>query len=175
MKKQNSPLVGILMGSDSDWPTMKQAAEACAEFGINFEVHVLSAHRTPHDAAKFASEAEKRGMRVIICGAGAAAHLAGVVSSHTVLPVIGIPIESKALKGMDSLLSTVQMPSGIPVATVAIGGGRNAGLLAVQILATADKNLRKRFATFKTKLAVESRGKTKKLAAEIEQIQQKIK
>lgn len=171
MKKQNTPLVGIIMGSDSDWPAMKPAAETCAEFGISFEVHVLSAHRTPHDTATFASEAEKRGMRVIITGAGAAAHLAGVVASHTVLPVIGVPIESKSLKGLDSLLSIVQMPSGIPVATVAIGGGRNAGLLAIQILGVGDRELRKKFAAFKTRIASESRGKTKKLAAEVAQIQ----
>src|ERR1017187_381193 len=140
MKKQHSarPVVGIVMGSDSDWPTMKSAAEACAEFGVPHEVQVISAHRTPRDLERYASTAQQRGLRVIIAGAGGAAHLPGVTAAYTTLPVIGVPMESKALKGMDSLLSIVQMPSGIPVATVAIGGARNAGLLAVQILAVGD-------------------------------------
>ena len=132
-----SPLVGIIMGSDSDWPTLQPAAEACAEFGVPCEVRVVSAHRTPDDMARYAKTAHRRGLRVIIAGAGGAAHLPGMVASHTPLPVIGVPVESKALKGLDSLLSIVQMPAGVPVATVAIGGGRNAGLLAVQILAAA--------------------------------------
>ena len=126
------------MGSDSDWPTMKLAADACAEFGIATEAHVMSAHRTPDDVAEYARTAHTRGLRVLIAGAGGAAHLAGVVAAHTPLPVIGVPIESKSLKGLDSLLSIVQMPSGVPVATVAIGAARNAGLLAVQILAVSD-------------------------------------
>src|SRR4051812_5309915 len=140
MKKKSSTnnLVGILMGSDSDWPTMKAAAEACSEFGVGHEVMVISAHRTPDDLSRYASGAHQRGMKVIIAGAGGAAHLPGVTAAFTPLPVIGVPIESKALKGLDSLLSIVQMPSGIPVATVAIGGGRNAGLLAGQILAGGD-------------------------------------
>lgn len=175
MTKKTVPLVGIIMGSDSDWPTMKLAAEACAEFAVPFEVKVVSAHRTPGDMADYAKEAERRGLRVIIAGAGGAAHLPGMVASHTVLPVIGVPVESKALKGMDSLLSIVQMPAGVPVATVAIGAGRNAGLLAVQILGAGDKVLRKKIGVYKNKIAAESRGKTKKLAAEIEQIQQKSK
>src|SRR5689334_12652639 len=139
MKKKESgnASVGILMGSDSDWPTMKAAAEVCSEFGIEHEVSVISAHRTPEDLSRYATGAHERGMKVIIAGAGGAAHLPGVTAALTPLPVIGVPIESKALKGLDSLLSIVQMPSGIPVATVAIGGARNAGLLAVQILAVA--------------------------------------
>src|ERR1039457_6611870 len=151
MKKQHSarPVVGIIMGSDSDWPTMKSAAEACAEFGVPHEVQVISAHRTPRDLERYASSAQQRGLRVIIAGAGGAAHLPGVTAAFTPLPVIGVPMESKALKGLDSLLSIVQMPSGIPVATVAIGGARNAGLLAVQILAVADAGLLAKFRAFK--------------------------
>src|ERR1035438_7264362 len=146
MKKQHSsrPVVGIIMGSDSDWPTMKSAAEACAEFGVPHEVQVISAHRTPRDLERYASTAQQRGLRVIIAGAGGAAHLPGVTAAYTPLPVVGVPMESKALKGLDSLLSIVQMPSGIPVATVAIGGARNAGLLAVQILAVGDTALQKK-------------------------------
>src|ERR1041385_5933412 len=153
------PLVGILMGSDTDWPTMKGAADACAEFQIPCDVRVISAHRTPQDLADYASAAHKQGMRVIIAGAGGAAHLPGVTAAFTPLPVIGVPIESKALKGLDSLLSIVQMPSGIPVATVAIGGGRNAGLLAMQILGVADATLWNKLKEFKKRLAEESRAK----------------
>ncbi|HVM51383.1 MAG TPA: 5-(carboxyamino)imidazole ribonucleotide mutase [Candidatus Acidoferrum sp.] len=158
------PAVGILMGSDSDWPTMKAAADACAEFGVSSEARVISAHRTPKDLEEYASTAQERGLRVIIAGAGGAAHLPGVTAAFTVLPVIGVPIESKALKGLDSLLSIVQMPSGIPVATVAIGGARNAGLLAVQILAVSDDALQKAFVEFKARLAEESRAKNRNLA-----------
>src|SRR5262245_33093589 len=132
-KTVSSPKVGIIMGSDTDWPTMKGAADALAEFDIPAEIRVISAHRTPHDLSTYATSAYKRGLRVIIAGAGGAAHLPGVTAAFTPLPVIGVPIESKSLKGLDSLLSIVQMPSGIPVATVAIGGGRNAGLLAAEI------------------------------------------
>ena len=156
-------MVGILMGSDSDWPTMRMAAEACGEFGVATETRVMSAHRTPDDVAEYARTAEGRGLRVIIAGAGGAAHLAGVVAAQTVLPVIGVPIESKALKGMDSLLSMVQMPAGVPVACVAIGAARNAGLLAVQILAAGDEGLRARYREFKARLAEESRAKDAKL------------
>jgi 5-(carboxyamino)imidazole ribonucleotide mutase len=163
MKATDKPLVGILMGSDSDWPTMKLAVDACAEFGVVAESRVMSAHRTPDDVAEYARTAHTRGLRVLIAGAGGAAHLAGVVAAHTPLPVIGVPIESKALKGMDSLLSIVQMPSGVPVATVAIGAGRNAGLLAVQILATSDANLQTKYQEFKARLAEESRAKNAKL------------
>jgi 5-(carboxyamino)imidazole ribonucleotide mutase len=162
-KTNGKPAVGILMGSDSDWTTMKAAAEACAEFGVACEAQVISAHRTPHDLEKYAESAVSRGLRVIIAGAGGAAHLPGVTAAFTVLPVIGVPIESKALKGMDSLLSIVQMPSGIPVATVAIGGARNAGLLAIQIIATGDSALQKKFVDFKARLAEESRAKNRTL------------
>jgi 5-(carboxyamino)imidazole ribonucleotide mutase len=151
------------MGSDSDWPTMKAAADACDEFGIAHEARVISAHRTPDDLADYARSAFARGLRVIVAGAGGAAHLPGVTAAFTTLPVIGVPIESKALKGLDSLLSIVQMPSGIPVATVAIGGGRNAGLLAVQILAVGDTELQKQVQAFKERLAEESRAKNKTL------------
>ena len=163
MKAKSKALVGIIMGSDTDWPTMKGAADACAEFGIEHDVRVISAHRTPHDLAAYASEAHKRGMKVIIAGAGGAAHLPGVTAAFTPLPVIGVPIESKALKGLDSLLSIVQMPSGIPVATVAIGGGRNAGLLAVKILAVSNPVLQKKVLAFKDGWRQESRAKNKNL------------
>ena len=153
MSKTESTLVGILMGSDSDWPTMKLAADVCAEFGIGAEVQVMSAHRTPDDVAQYARTAHTRGLRVLIAGAGGAAHLAGVMAAQTPLPVIGVPIESKSLKGLDSLLSIVQMPSGVPVATVAIGAGRNAGLLAVQILALSQPALQEKLAAMKRRLA----------------------
>ncbi len=152
------------MGSDSDWPTMKAAAEACAEFGVASEERVISAHRTPRDLERYATTARARGLQVIIAGAGGAAHLPGVAAAFTTLPVIGVPIESKALKGLDSLLSIVQMPSGIPVATVAIGGARNAGLLALQILAVGDAALQKKLLAFKARLATESRAKNRNLA-----------
>ncbi len=158
------PLVAILMGSDSDWPTMKAAADTCAEFGVPYEVRVSSAHRTPQDLSRVAAGAHKRGVRVIIAGAGGAAHLPGVIAALTPLPVIGVPIMSKALKGLDSLLSIVQMPGGVPVATVAIDGARNAGLLAVQILAVGDAALQGRFIAFKARLAAESRAKNRSLA-----------
>ncbi|HSU52866.1 MAG TPA: 5-(carboxyamino)imidazole ribonucleotide mutase [Candidatus Dormibacteraeota bacterium] len=163
--KSSKPLVGIIMGSDSDWPTMKAAADTCAEFSIGHEVQVISAHRTPDDLAQYAKSAHERGLRVIIAGAGGAAHLPGVTAAMTPLPVIGVPIESKALNGMDSLLSIVQMPSGIPVATVAIGGARNAGLLAIKILAVGDADLLQKVLGFKARLAEESRAKNQKLAA----------
>jgi len=160
MKK---PLVGIVMGSDSDLPVMKPAADACAEFGIPHEVKVVSAHRTPDDMAAYGRTAAKRGLKVIIAGAGGAAHLPGMLASHTTLPVIGVPVESKALKGLDSLLSIVQMPAGIPVATVAINNGRNAGLLAALILALDNKALGKKLVAFRKKQASESRAKNRKL------------
>jgi len=162
--KSSQPLVGILMGSDSDWPVMKAAAEACAEFGVPCEYRVISAHRTPGDLSRYASSARKRGLRVIIAGAGGAAHLPGVTAAYTTLPVIGVPILGKALNGLDSLLSIVQMPGGIPVATVAVGGARNAGLLAVQILATADAALQRKLEEFKQRLGEESRAKNRNLA-----------
>ena len=163
-KPSPKPIVGIIMGSDSDWPAMKGAADACAEFGIPHDVRVISAHRTPQDLARYASSAHTRGLRVIIAGAGGAAHLPGVTAALTPLPVIGVPMESRSLKGLDSLLSIVQMPSGIPVATVAIGGGRNAGLLAVQILAVSDPGLQKKVLAFKERLAAESRQKNRNLS-----------
>jgi 5-(carboxyamino)imidazole ribonucleotide mutase len=167
MTKQpaNQPLVAILMGSDSDWPTMKAAADALADFGIASEAKVISAHRTPRDLEQFASAARERGLRAFICGAGGAAHLPGVTAAFTTLPVIGVPIMGKALDGMDSLLSIVQMPPGVPVATVGINAARNAGLLAVQILSVGDAALQKKLDQFKLKLAEESRAKNKTLAA----------
>ncbi len=141
--------VGIIMGSESDWPVMEGAASTLKSFGIHFETRVLSAHRTPDETRKFAEDAVERGIKVIIAGAGGAAHLAGVIAAYTPLPVIGIPIPSKHLKGMDSLLSIVQMPSGVPVATVAIGGAKNAAILAAQILAIGDSDLFDRVAAFK--------------------------
>lgn len=157
------PQVGIIMGSDSDLDTMREAAKVCEEFGVGCEVRVLSAHRTPHDAAEYAGSAETRGLRVIIAGAGGAAHLAGVVAGHTTLPVIGVPIKSAALNGSDSLLSIVQMPAGVPVACVAIDGARNAGLLAMQILATADPGLRERLQAFKAQLVEKTRDKDRRV------------
>ena len=159
------PRVGILMGSDSDWPTMKAAAEALSGFGIASEAKVISAHRDPHGLEAYATGAAKRGLRVIIAGAGGAAHLPGVTAAFTTLPVIGVPIESKSLKGLDSLLSIVQMPPGVPVATVGIGAAKNAGLLAVQILALGDKHLQPALDKFKKQLTAESRAKNKTLAA----------
>jgi 5-(carboxyamino)imidazole ribonucleotide mutase len=164
MKEKKPPVIGIIMGSDSDWPTMSAAYEVCREFKIPCEVRVVSAHRTPDDMARYAKSAHRRGLRVIIAGAGGAAHLPGMVASHTPLPVIGVPVESRSLKGLDSLLSIVQMPGGIPVATVAIGGARNAGLLAVSILGAGDHRLHAAVMAFKRKLAAESRKRGRKLA-----------
>jgi 5-(carboxyamino)imidazole ribonucleotide mutase len=167
MKKHETvkPVVGILMGSDSDWPTIKAAADVCAEFGLAHEANVISAHRAPEDLRRYARTARERGLRVIIAGAGGAAHLPGVTAALTTLPVIGVPIQGKALDGMDSLLSIVQMPPGVPVATVGINAAKNAGLLAVQILATNDAGLQKKLESFKTRLAEDSRAKNKTLAA----------
>ena len=136
-----SPLVGLAMGSESDWPTMEAAADVLHEFGVPFEARVLSAHRTPDAMADYARTAAGRGLKVIVAGAGGAAHLPGMLAASTPLPVIGVPVATRNLRGLDSLLSIVQMPGGVPVATVAIGQARNAGLLAVQILATADPRL----------------------------------
>ena len=151
MAGTDGPLVGILMGSKSDWGTMQKTVEALQDFSVAHECRVLSAHRTPAETMEYAQTAEARGIEVIIAGAGGAAHLAGVIAAHTVLPVLGVPIESKSLKGMDSLLSTVQMPGGIPVATLAIGdaGARNAGLLAISILANKRNDLRERLHEFR--------------------------
>jgi 5-(carboxyamino)imidazole ribonucleotide mutase len=147
------------MGSDSDWPTMKKAADACDELGIRWEARVMSAHRTPEDVAEYARTAAGRGLRVVIAGAGGAAHLAGVVASFTALPVIAIPIETKLAGGLDSLLSMVQMPPGVPVACVGVGAGRNAGILAVQIIASGNAAMDAKMAQFKVKIAEESRAK----------------
>jgi 5-(carboxyamino)imidazole ribonucleotide mutase len=140
--------VGIIMGSDSDWPTMQPAAEALEEFGVTYEAHVVSAHRTPVKMIEYGQAAAGRGLQVIIAGAGGAAHLPGMVASVTPLPVIGVPVPLKYLDGMDSLMSIVQMPAGIPVATVSIAGGRNAGLLAVRILGASDPVLRRRIEAY---------------------------
>jgi 5-(carboxyamino)imidazole ribonucleotide mutase len=170
MNNEAAPRVGILMGSDSDWPKIKAAKEALSEFGVPCEVRVMSAHRTPGLVAEYATTAIQRGLQVIIAAAGGAAHLAGVVAAHTTLPVIGLPVPTEELGGLDSLLSTVQMPGDVPVASMAVGmgGPRNAGLFAVQILATADPNLRAKLAEFKTELA-------KKVAAKDAKLQEQIK
>jgi 5-(carboxyamino)imidazole ribonucleotide mutase len=160
----DKPLVGILMGSDSDWPVMKTAADALTEFGIASEARVISAHRDPHGLEEYVSSAIARGLKVIICGAGGAAHLAGVTAAFTTLPVVGVPILGKSTEGLDSLLSMVQMPPGVPVATVAINGARNAGILAAQIIATGDSRVQEELKKFKVKLTEESRAKNKTLA-----------
>ena len=154
----SGPIVGIVMGSDSDWPVMRPAAEALAEFAVPYEVGVYSAHRTPQRMLDYATSAAGRGLQVIVAGAGGAAHLPGMVASATPLPVIGVPVPLQHLDGMDSLLSIVQMPAGVPVATVSIGGARNAGLLAVRILGASDERLRDRMTAYQTDL--------KKLVAE---------
>jgi 5-(carboxyamino)imidazole ribonucleotide mutase len=164
MSKTNSPLVGILMGSDSDWPTMKAAADALTEFGIASEAKVISAHRDPRGLEEYVSSAGARGIKVIIAGAGGAAHLPGVTAAFTTLPVIGVPILGKSMNGLDSLLAIVQMPPGVPVATVAVNGGRNAGILAAQMLALGDARLQEELKKFKVKLMEESRAKNKTLA-----------
>jgi 5-(carboxyamino)imidazole ribonucleotide mutase len=159
MARHELPAVGIIMGSDSDYLVMKDAAAICSEFGIPHEMRIVSAHRTPRDMFMYAETAHMRGLRVIIAGAGGAAHLPGMVASLTPLPVIGVPIPSKALNGLDSLLSIVQMPVGVPVATVAIGGAKNAGILAVQIVATDNPELQRELVNFKAKMAEISRSK----------------
>jgi 5-(carboxyamino)imidazole ribonucleotide mutase len=160
----DKPPVGILMGSDSDWPVMKAAAEALAEFGIGSEAKVISAHRDPYGLEEYVSGAPARGLKAFICGAGGAAHLAGVTAAFTSLPVIGVPILGKSTDGFDALLSMVQMPPGVPVATVAINGARNAGILAAQILAVGDARLQEELKRFKVRLTEESRAKNKTLA-----------
>ncbi|WP_346764559.1 5-(carboxyamino)imidazole ribonucleotide mutase [Rhodococcus sp. HNM0569] len=152
MTATGGPRVGLIMGSDSDWPTMEAAALALAEFEVPFEVGVVSAHRTPQRMLDYARDAAGRGLEVIIAGAGGAAHLPGMVASATPLPVVGVPVPLKHLDGMDSLLSIVQMPAGIPVATVSVGGARNAGLLAVRILGAGDPALRTRMERFQRDL-----------------------
>ncbi len=159
----DTPLVGLIMGSDSDWPVMQAAAEALAEFDVPFEVGVVSAHRTPGRMLDYARGAAARDIRVIIAGAGGAAHLPGMVASATPLPVIGVPVPLAKLDGMDSLLSIVQMPAGVPVATVSIGGARNAGLLAVRILAASDPGLRARMEDFQRDLEAQVLAKDRAL------------
>ncbi len=155
--------VAVVMGSDSDFETMRPAFSTLREFGVRFEVRVISAHRTPERAARFASEAKASGFGAIIAAAGKAAHLAGVLAAHTTLPVIGVPIKSSTLDGLDALLSTVQMPSGVPVATVAIDGAANAALLAVQILALSDSALAEKLDEYKKRLAEETARKDEAL------------
>ncbi len=159
----SSPMIGIVMGSDSDWPVMKAAADICREFGIPCEVRIVSAHRTPTDLAEYGQTAHERGLLVIIAGAGGAAHLPGMLAAYSPLPVIGVPVPQANLQGLDSLLSIVQMPRGVPVATVAIGGALNAGLLAVQILATRDLALRDRVLAYKTARASDARAANQRL------------
>src|SRR5215468_9257469 len=156
-------LVGVVMGSDSDWPVMQDAAAALAEFGVGYEADVVSAHRMPHEMIRYGSGAAGRGLRVIIAGASGAAHLPGMLASVTPLPVIGVPVPLKHLDGLDSLLSIVQMPAGVPVATVAVGAARNAGLLAVRILAAADEGLRQRMIEFQADLYDQAKAKGARL------------
>lgn len=159
----SKPLVGIIMGSDSDLTVMSAAAAMCEEFEVEFEVSIVSAHRTPERLVEYSTSAEKRGIRVIIAGAGGAAHLPGMVAALTSLPVIGVPVKTSSLDGMDSLLSIVQMPGGVPVATVAINGAKNAGILATQILGVKDADLRKKISQYKSKMKEEVEQKVKKL------------
>ena len=160
-------LVGVIMGSDSDWPVMRSAAQALDEFSVPHEVSVVSAHRTPERMLDYARNAASRGVKVIIAGAGGAAHLPGMVASASVLPVIGVPVPLAHLDGLDSLLSIVQMPAGVPVATVSIGGARNAGLLAIRILAASDPALAGRMATFQQDLAQQVLAKDSALRADL--------
>lgn len=162
-----SKKVAVIMGSDSDLPIVKQAVQKLKEFNVPFEVHVMSAHRTPEDVAEFSKHAQENGFGVIISAAGKAAHLGGVLAAHTTLPVIGIPIKSSTLDGLDALLSTVQMPSGIPVATVAIDGAVNAAILAVQILALSDKELSDKLVDMKKQMSESVKAKDKKISQEI--------
>jgi 5-(carboxyamino)imidazole ribonucleotide mutase len=161
------PLVGVVMGSDSDWPVMEAAVTALSEFGVPWEADVVSAHRMPREMLSYGAEAAGRGLRVIIAGAGGAAHLPGMLAAVTPLPVIGVPVPLAYLDGMDSLLSVVQMPAGVPVATVAVGGARNAGLLAVRILGAADDGLRERMVTFQDQLRATAQAKGAALRARL--------
>ena len=171
MEHTNNPVVGIVMGSDSDWPIVSKATEILRNFGIAFEVRVISAHRTPELASRYATEAESRGLRVILAAAGGAAHLGGALAAHTVLPVLGIPIAGGALNGLDALLATVQMPAGIPVGTLTLGsaGPVNAAILAVQILATSDDALRQRLHDYKKELQRKVEAGNAKVAAALQQ------
>jgi 5-(carboxyamino)imidazole ribonucleotide mutase len=153
------PLVGVVMGSDSDWPVLEAAVTVLAEFGVAWEADVVSAHRMPREMIAYGSDAAGRGLRVLIAGAGGAAHLPGMLAAVTPLPVIGVPVPLAHLDGLDSLLSMVQMPAGVPVATVAVGGARNAGLLAIRILAVSDEGLRARMVAFQDELRAAAQGK----------------
>ena len=157
------PLVGVVMGSDSDWPVMEGAVEALQEFGVPVEVDVVSAHRMPEDMLRYGREAAGRGLKAIVAGAGGAAHLPGMLAAVTPLPVIGVPVPLRHLDGMDSLLSIVQMPAGVPVATVSVGGARNAGLLAVRVLAASDPELQQRMADFQVSLRDQAAAKGERL------------
>jgi 5-(carboxyamino)imidazole ribonucleotide mutase len=159
----DNPVVGVVMGSDSDWPTMKEAAEILDEFNVPFEKRVVSAHRTPAVMADYGAAAREKGLKVIIAGAGGAAHLPGMLASYTTLPVIGVPVKTSALGGVDSLYSIVQMPNGVPVATVAIGKAKNAGLLAIRILGVEDPELAEKLHDYHQSMANESIDKTKNL------------
>ena len=170
MVNDGKPLVGIVMGSDSDWPTMRAAAEICREFGVSFEARVVSAHRTPAEMADYGRTAHERGIRVIVAGAGGAAHLPGMLAAYSPLPVVGVPVPQKYLDGMDSLLSIVQMPRGVPVATVAIGGALNAGLLAVEILATSNDELLQKLIAYKASRAADARNASERVKAEAENL-----
>ncbi len=166
MRKQK-PQVAVLMGSDSDWSVMMGAVTRLREFGVECDVQVMSAHRTPARVSTYVTDAPKRGIRVFVVGAGAAAHLAGVVAAHTVLPVIGVPLNATALQGLDALLATVQMPSGVPVATVAVGGAENAGILAAQILGVSDSGLSSALKRFKKSMAKKVEAKNAKLQEQL--------
>ena len=167
MSDHLGPLVGIVMGSDSDWPTMRAAADALDEFGIAYEADVVSAHRMPREMIEYGEQAADRGLKVVIAGAGGAAHLPGMLAAVTPLPVIGVPVPLKYLDGMDSLLSIAQMPAGVPVATMAVGGARNAGLLAARILATQDPDLLAAMREFQTQLATQAKAKGAALRASL--------
>ncbi len=162
MQKATPPVIGIIMGSDSDLPIMQKAVDICSEFGLGYEMRVISAHRTPEDAFDYAKNAHKRGIKVIIAGAGGAAHLPGVLAGNTPLPVIGVPVQSKSLNGLDSLLSIVQMPPGVPVATVGIDGAKNAALLAVEMISIGDPALLEKYIGYKKKIAEQSRKKNER-------------
>ena len=159
-----NPKVGIIMGSDSDLEVFAEAAKVLEEFGVPYDITVGSAHRSPERVKDYSEGARERGVKVLIAGAGGAAHLAGVVAAHTTLPVVGLPVKAKALDGLDSLLSTVNMPPGVPVATVGINAGKNAGLLAVQIMAVTDKDLEEKLAQYKNKMAKDNEDKGNKLS-----------
>lgn len=162
LKIKTKPLIGIIMGSDSDLPVMKQAADLLDEFKVSYEIKITSAHRTPDLMSSYSKNAHKRGIKVIIAGAGGSAHLPGMCAAYSPLPVIGVPIETKALKGLDSLLSIVQMPYGVPVATVAINNSKNAALLALEILATSDKKILDKILIYKNRIKKESMDKNRK-------------